>query len=90
MYGIDGTWQRACLVLDVSKSGAQIAVDGALEGLQLEEFFLALSTLGHAHRRCRLKWLNGGLLGVMFVTTVTKPKRRAAPGPNTPPRAVSS
>lgn len=90
MFAIDGTWQRACLVLDVSKSGAQIAVAGSLEGLKFEEFFLALSALGHAHRRCRLQWVNGELLGVTFVTTMAKPKRRASAAPTMPPRAASS
>lgn len=90
MFAIDGTWQRNCLVLDVSKTGAQIAVAGRLEGLKFEEFFLALSAMGHAHRRCRLQWINGELLGVTFVTTMAKPKRRAPPVPNTSSRAASS
>ncbi len=67
MMAIDGTWQRPCTMLDVSETGAKLAVDGSIEGLPLKEFFLVLSTVGKAYRRCQLAWVNGDTLGVTFI-----------------------
>lgn len=67
MMAIDGTWRRACLVEDVSETGAKLTVDGSVQGLQLKEFFLLLSSTGLAYRRCELAWLNGDQLGVNFI-----------------------
>ena len=49
MMAIDGTWQRPCTMQDVSK----LTVGGSIEGLPLTGFFLVLSTVGKAYRRCR-------------------------------------
>jgi hypothetical protein len=68
MMGIDGTWRRACVVDDVSKSGARLTVESAIDGLNLKEFFLLLSATGLAYRRCELAWVNGDQLGVRFLT----------------------
>ena len=46
MMAIDGTWRRPCTMQDVSETGARLTVDGSIEGLQLKEFFLLLSTMG--------------------------------------------
>jgi len=54
MMAIDGTWRRPCTVEDVSDTGAKLAVEGAIDGLNLKEFFLPLSTTGNAYRRCQL------------------------------------
>lgn len=67
MMAIDGTWRRECTVVDVSDDGAQLSVEG-LAGLKLSEFFLLLSSLGTAYRRCKLVWVNGALLGVAFIS----------------------
>jgi PilZ domain len=67
LMAIDGTWRRASLMLDVSDSGAKISVDGSLEGLNLKEFFLLLSSTGLAYRRCQLIWINGDQIGVTFI-----------------------
>lgn len=67
MMAIDGTWQRPCTLLDVSDTGAKLAVDGSINGLPLKEFFLVLSTIGKAYRRCQLAWVNGNQLGVTFI-----------------------
>lgn len=67
MMGIDGTWRRNCLVEDVSETGAKLTVDGSVEGLNLKEFFLLLSSTGLAYRRCELAWVNGEQLGVTFL-----------------------
>ena len=80
LMGIDGTWRRNCLVEDVSETGAKLTVEGSVEGLNLKEFFLLLSSTGLAYRRFELSWVNGGQLGVSFL----KPsdKKKAARRPN--------
>jgi hypothetical protein len=67
MMGIDGTWRRECLVEDISETGAKLTVDGSVEGLNLKEFFLLLSSTGLAYRRCELSWVNGEQIGVGFL-----------------------
>jgi hypothetical protein len=52
MMAIDGTWQRPCTMKDVSEAGAKLTIDGPIEGLPLKEFFLVLSSMGNAYRRC--------------------------------------
>ena len=59
MMAIDGTWRRPCTMEDVSETGARLTFDGSIEGLPLKEFFLLLSTVGKAYRRCQLAWVNG-------------------------------
>jgi len=31
MMGIDGTWRRDCMMLDVSQTGARLLIEGSLE-----------------------------------------------------------
>lgn len=52
IMAIDGTWRRACTVLDVSDIGATLSIESSIEGLAMSEFFLVLSTMGKAYRRC--------------------------------------
>ena len=59
IMGIDGTWRRDCMMVDVSQTGARLRVEGSLEGLDLKEFFLLLSSTGFAYRRCSLIRLSG-------------------------------
>ena len=35
MMGIDGTWRRACVMEDVSETGAKLTVEGSVEGCLL-------------------------------------------------------
>jgi hypothetical protein len=52
MMAIDGTWARECLLIDVSDSGAQLAIESPCPST--EEFFLLLSSVGvPAFRRCK-------------------------------------
>jgi len=74
LMAIDGTWRRDCTMQDVSESGASLAVRGSIEGLNLKEFFLLLSSTGLAYRRCELSWVNGDLIGAKFITRTTKKK----------------
>ena len=75
MMGIDGTWRRNCVMEDVSETGAKLTVEGSVEGLNLKEFFLLLSSTGLAYRRCELSWVNGDQIGVTFLKQVDKKKR---------------
>jgi hypothetical protein len=77
MMAIDGTWQRPCTIQDVSETGAQLHVTASLNGLNLNEFFLLLSSTGLAFRRCELAWVNGELVGVSFLKDGRRPKTAA-------------
>jgi hypothetical protein len=76
MMAIDATWERECLIADISQTGARLIINGSIEGLALTEFFLILSRIGHAHRRCKLAWVNGDELGASFLQERPRPKDR--------------
>jgi hypothetical protein len=78
ILAIDGAWHRECEMLDVSDSGVLLRIAGSLAGLDLKEFFLVLSTVGTAHRRCALAWLEGDRLGASFLKDSAKPKKLGA------------
>ncbi|WP_029584081.1 PilZ domain-containing protein [Bradyrhizobium sp. URHD0069] len=67
IMGIDGTWRRDCTMIDVSQTGARLCVEGSLEGLDLKEFFLLLSSTGLAFRRCQMVRLDGDQIGIQFL-----------------------
>jgi hypothetical protein len=77
MMGIDGTWQRSCTLLDISSSGALLQVKDSIEGLNLKEFFLLLSSTGLAFRRCELVRVNGDEIGVKFVEDRVPGKKKS-------------
>jgi hypothetical protein len=77
MMAIDGTWRRACLMEDVSDTGAKLTIGGSVEGIDLKEFFLLLSSTGLAYRRCQLAWVNGQQIGVTFLKQADSAKSRA-------------
>ncbi|UGV24540.1 PilZ domain-containing protein [Rhodopseudomonas boonkerdii] len=79
MMGIDGTWRRACVLEDVSETGAKLTVGSSVEGLNLKEFFLLLSSTGLAYRRCELGWVNGDQIGVNFLKPGDKKKKNSRP-----------
>ena len=73
IMGIDGTWRRDCMMIDVSQTGARLCV----EGLDLKEFFLLLSSTGLPYRRCNLVRVAGDQIGVQFLEKDTaKPLQR--------------
>jgi len=78
IMGIDGTWRRACRMLDVSEGGALLAIDGSVGDLDLKEFFLLLSATGLAYRRCKMVRVNGDQVGVVFLKPECK-KKSASP-----------
>jgi hypothetical protein len=67
IMAIDGTWRRSCKMLDISSTGARLLVEGSVEGLQLKEFFLLLSSTGLAYRRCEMIRINADEMGVRFL-----------------------
>lgn len=67
IMAIDGTWRRACAIRDVSDVDATLTVEGSVQGLNLAEFFLLLSSTGLAYRRCRLERINGDTMTVSFM-----------------------
>lgn len=76
LMGVDGTWRRGCVLLNVSETGARLEVDGTLEVLKAQEFFLILSSRGLAFRRCELVRVDGGEVGVRFIE---EKKRKGRP-----------
>src|ERR1700720_3738912 len=80
MMGIDGTWRRDCLLIDVSQTGARLLVEGSLERLDLKEFFLLLSSTGLAYRRCRLVRVAGDQIGVGFLQAPAPKSKKAVRG----------
>jgi hypothetical protein len=81
IMGIDGTWRRDCMMIDVSQTGARLLVEGSLEGLDLNEFFLLLSSTGLAYRRCKLVRIAGDQIGVAFLAQDTSAKKKAVKKP---------
>jgi hypothetical protein len=69
IMGIDGTWRRECRMVDASQNGARLIVDGSIEGLDLKEFFLLLSSTGLAFRRCRMVRVAGEQIRVEFLAS---------------------
>jgi hypothetical protein len=78
MMGIDGTWRRECTMIDVSQTGACLHIEGSLDGLDLKEFFLLLSSTGLAYRRCQLVRVTGDQIGVEFLARDKKPKKTSS------------
>ena len=78
LMGVDGTWRRSCFMLDVSSTGARLEVEGTLDVLRAQEFFLVLSSTGLAFRRCELIRIDGSEIGVRFVVPDKKRKARPA------------
>ena len=74
IMGIDGTWRRDCLLNAISDTEAVLTVEGAIQGLNLKEFFLLLSSTGLAYRRCELVRVNGAEINVQFLLGKHKKK----------------
>jgi hypothetical protein len=66
---IDGTWRRNCVLNGISATDAQLTLEGSIEGLNLKEFFLLLSSTGLAYRRCELVRVNGADIDIRFMKT---------------------
>jgi hypothetical protein len=68
LMGVDGTWRRSSVLMDISATGARLDVEGSLDVLKAEEFLLILSSTGMAYRRCKLVRIDGSEVGVQFIT----------------------
>jgi hypothetical protein len=75
IMGIDGTWRRDCLLNAISDNDAILTVEGSIQGLNLKEFFLLLSSTGLAYRRCELVRVNGAEIDVQFLLGKHKKKK---------------
>src|ERR1700716_1586306 len=78
IMGIDGTWRRDCVLNAISDNDALLTVAGSIQGLNLKEFFLLLSSTGLGYRRCELVRGNGTEIDVQFL----KGKNRKKPTGN--------
>lgn len=67
IMAIDGTWRRDCVLNAVSDTEAALTVEGSIQGLNLKEFFLLLSSTGLAYRRCELVRVNGTDMDISFL-----------------------
>src|SRR6195952_3669869 len=75
IMAIDGTWRRSCVLKAVSANDAELLLETSIEGLNLKEFFLLLSSTGLAYRRCELVKVNGAEIDVQFLKGKNKKKR---------------
>ncbi|WGS21033.1 MULTISPECIES: PilZ domain-containing protein [unclassified Bradyrhizobium] len=78
IMAIDGTWRRDCRLDAISDTDAALTVEGSIQGLNLKEFFLLLSSTGLAYRRCELIRVNGTELDVGFLKGKPSKKRSAS------------
>jgi hypothetical protein len=78
IMAIDGTWRRDCLLQAVSDNDAHLTVEGSIQGLNLKEFFLLLSSTGLAYRRCELVRVNGTDMDIQFLKTKGRKKKPAS------------
>src|ERR1700732_4123472 len=78
IMAIDGTWRRDCLLNAISDNDATLTVEGSIQGLNLKEFFLLLSSTGLAYRRCELVRVNGTEIDVQFLKAKNKKKKPGA------------
>ena len=67
IMAIDGTWRRDCQLNAISDTDATLTVEGSIQGLNLKEFFLLLSSTGLAYRRCELVRVNGTEMDIRFL-----------------------
>ena len=80
IMAIDGTWRRDCQLNAISDTDAVLTVEGSIQGLNLKEFFLLLSSTGLAYRRCELVRVNGTEMDIQFLRGKHGKKRPGALG----------
>jgi len=78
IMAIDGTWRRDCQLNAISDTDATLTVEGSIQGLNLKEFFLLLSSTGLAYRRCELVRVNGTEMDIHFLRGKPAKKRSGA------------
>jgi hypothetical protein len=80
IMAIDGTWRRNCQLNAISDNDAILTVDGSIQGLNLKEFFLLLSSTGLAYRRCELVRVNGAEMDIQFLKSKPGKRKGSAAG----------
>ena len=80
IMAIDGTWRRDCQLNAISDNGAILTVEGSIQGLNLKEFFLLLSSTGLAYRRCELVRVNGAEMDIQFLKAKPRKRKGASSG----------
>src|ERR1700681_1499006 len=78
IMAIDGTWRRDCQLNAISDADATLTVEGSIQGLNLKEFFLLLSSTGLASRRCELVRVHGTEMDIQFLRAKHSKKRSGA------------
>ena len=63
------------------QTDAVLSLEGSIQGLNLKEFFLLLSSTGLAYRRCELVRVNGSQMDIQFIKGKSK-KRKAGSSAN--------
>ncbi len=67
----DGSPVRACVLADVSETGARLKLD--VPGATPRQFMLLLAGAGNVRRRCDVVWASGRQLGVRFLPPSDEP-----------------
>src|SRR5271155_5153485 len=75
IMAIDGTWRRDCQLNVISDNDAILTLEGSIQGLNLKEFFLLLSSTGLAYRRCELVRVNGSEMDIQFLKGKNRKRR---------------
>jgi PilZ domain-containing protein len=75
MHFGDGVPPSACTIVDMSESGAQLAVPAEAEVPQ--EFSLLVGGNANVRRQCRVMWRSGNRMGVEFQTGRARSPRGA-------------
>src|ERR1700709_1446212 len=78
IMAIVGTCRRDCQLNAISDYDATLTVEGSIQGLNLKEFFLLLSSTGLAYRRCELVRVNGTEMDIQFLRGKQAQKRSGA------------
>jgi len=60
----EGVPPRACTIIDMSESGAQLDIPG--DATVPAEFWLLIGGNSHVRRHCRVMWRSGSRFGVHF------------------------
>ena len=79
---IDGTWRRDCMLNAISDTNAALTVEGSIQGLNLKEFILLLSSTGLAYRRCELVRVNGTEMDISLLKGKNARKRHGSASAN--------
>ena len=88
VMAIDGTWRRSCVLNAISDNDAELTVEGSIQGINLKEFFLLLSSTGLAYRRCELVRVNGAEMDIQFLKGKQGRKRPGGPPKESEPMSV--